>query len=131
MKTVLEAAAKDNCRGNVFRGKKGKCSWFIDTIVQNLCFAQNGVCYPDKAVAICSINVFNDSIVSHFVLKCRQKQILLNRVLAKQRPRESNTAKRQKRKRKTPKSQISLLIITSFPRPFFTTFHLYYKLSSM
>lgn len=69
--------------------------------------------HPDKAVASCSINIFNDGAMSHFrnILRRRQKQISLDNFLIRQRPSESQAessgVKRQKREREeTPERQL-------------------------
>ena len=61
--------------------------------------------HPNKAVAGRCINIFNDNAMSHFrnILKRKQKQILSDKVLVRQKPSESEAessgAKRQKRER--------------------------------
>jgi hypothetical protein len=69
--------------------------------------------HPDKAVTNRIINLFNDNAMSHFrnILKRRQKQISLDRILVRQGPSESQAessgAKRRKRGReKTPEGQL-------------------------
>jgi len=67
--------------------------------------------HPDKAVASCSINIFNDNAMCHFrnILKPRQKQITLDNFLVRQRPSgsevESSGAKRQKKEKESSSKQ--------------------------
>jgi hypothetical protein len=71
--------------------------------------------HPDKVVASRSINIFNDNAMFHFrnILKCRQKQITLDKFCVRQRPSESQAessgAKRQKKKKPQEDSYLMFL----------------------
>jgi hypothetical protein len=49
-------------------------------VTWSLCFAENGT----PSVAVVNINLFNGNVMQHFRKKNRQKQIILERFLSKE-----------------------------------------------
>lgn len=90
-----EGAATDGSWGVLFRGGGGKegdsyftnqgdaCKWG-----ETQSFTERY--HPDKEATNCTINLFHGNAVFHSrqVLKCRQKQTPLGRLLVRQRPRQ-------------------------------------------
>jgi hypothetical protein len=99
-KTIVEEMSSDEEEGS-----KDISSTLIPEICAKCGEVQSFIeqYHHDKAVAIHSINIFNDNAMFHFrnILKRRQKHITLDKFFVRQRPSESQAessgAKKQRR----------------------------------